>query len=44
MFEEKILTCVDCGNTVVKLVLENSDNSNYLCPVCELGEMDFDDD
>ena len=41
---EKIFECVDCGRTTKKLVLESTDNSNYLCPQCEMGEMDFDED
>jgi len=39
MFEEKLLEYVDCGKQVKKVVLEESDTDNFLCPHCESAEI-----
>lgn len=44
MYEEKIFTCVECERSTLRLVLEESDNTNYICPSCNMEEMDSDND
>lgn len=44
IFVEIIVECIECGSLVKKLVLEGSDMSTFLCPICEMGDIDFDDD
>ncbi|MBT3464752.1 hypothetical protein HOD20_07715 [archaeon] len=44
IYEEKIFTCIGCGRSMRKIVYEETDNSSYFCPSCELGDLDFDDD
>jgi len=44
MFTEKILECIECGKKVKKIILEESDTSYFLCPKCEIGDLDPDDD
>ena len=41
---EEVFECIDCGKTVKKIVLIGTDNSNFVCPQCEMGEIDFDED
>jgi DNA-directed RNA polymerase subunit RPC12/RpoP len=44
MFIEKNLECIECGKKVKKIILEDSDTSYFLCPFCEMGDIDSDDD
>ena len=44
MYEEKVFTCIECERSVKKIVPEGAHIDDYLCPNCEMGDMDSDDD
>ena len=40
MYTEKTFECVECGRLIKKIVLEDTDTDNFLCPSCEYGEFE----
>jgi|SaaInlStandDraft_6_1057023.scaffolds.fasta_scaffold583458_1 hypothetical protein len=42
IFEEKTVECVECGNKLKVIALEN-DDTDYLCNSCNYGDLDIDE-